>query len=267
MNAPSPSSADRDLRVVIAHLTNPQVLGVLVVVWAVLTIAGPFNTLVDLSLPVRALYWGLVVSLTYATGTTVTQIIGVRICNRVAPLAVGMALSALCVSLSVFLVLVVLNSFFVPQWVSDPLQAMIVFASVLLVSFAILFLRHTTLGEIGVPHPKLAMILERLPLDKRGALVSLSVQDHYVDIVTVKGREMVLMRLSDAMREAAEVPGMQIHRSHWVALDQIKSVTRAGDAARVTLSNGVELPVSRGFLPAVREAGLLPKTRSAKSGG
>lgn len=266
MNAPAPTSTARDLRVVVAHLSSPQVIGVLCVVWVVLTIAGPFNTLEDLALGMRALYWGLVVSLTYTVGTTVTQVVGVRICNRVSPLALGMALSALCVSLGVFAILISLNAIFVPEWISDPVQASIVYVTVLLISFAVLFLRHTTLGEIGVPQPKLAMILERLPLDKRGPLVSLSVQDHYVDIVTLKGREMVLMRLSDAMREAAEVPGMQIHRSHWVALDQIASVTRAGEAARVTLTDGTELPVSRGFLPAVREAGLLPKTGRAKSG-
>ena len=82
------------------------------------------------------------------------------------------------------------------------------------------------------------------------------VEDHYVDIVTDKGKTLVLMRLADAMREAAAIPGLQIHRSHWVARDAVVRTQRADGKLSLELSNGLRLPVSRGFLPAVKEAGL-----------
>ena len=100
-------------------------------------------------------------------------------------------------------------------------------------------------------------ILERVPLPQRGRLLALSVEDHYVDIVTDRGKTLVLMRLADAMREAAGVPGLQVHRSHWVARDAVVRTHRSDGRLLLELSNGMRLPVSRGYLPQVREAGLI----------
>ncbi|MEM6374550.1 MAG: hypothetical protein AAF727_17510, partial [Pseudomonadota bacterium] len=44
-------------------------------------------------------------------------------------------------------------------------------------------------------------LLNRLPAEQRGALIRISVRDHYVDIVTVQGVTSLLMRFSDAMAE------------------------------------------------------------------
>jgi DNA-binding LytR/AlgR family response regulator len=98
-----------------------------------------------------------------------------------------------------------------------------------------------------------------LPLQKRAPLVALSVEDHYVRIRTTKGEAMILMQLGDAIREVGDTPGLQVHRSHWVALDQIRAVTRKGDGAIVSLRHGPDVPVSRANLPKLREAGLLPR--------
>ena len=67
---------------------------------------------------------------------------------------------------------------------------------------------------------------------------------------------MILMRFSDAMKETAPVNGLQVHRSHWVAREHVVTAKRAGDRATLTLTNGAEVPVSRSYLPAVRDAGL-----------
>ena len=101
--------------------------------------------------------------------------------------------------------------------------------------------------------------LGRLPLAKRGPLVSLSVEDHYVRIRTRQGEEMVLMRLADAVRETRGVVGLQVHRSHWVALDQVRGAARRGDGAVLTMSTGPDIPVSRANVAAIRDAGLLPR--------
>ena len=82
------------------------------------------------------------------------------------------------------------------------------------------------------------------------------VEDHYVDIVTDKGKTLVLMRLADAIRETAPIAGLQIHRSHWVARDAVVKVHRSDGKLILELSNGLKLPVSRGYLPAAKEAGL-----------
>ena len=108
------------------------------------------------------------------------------------------------------------------------------------------------------PDPEVSRILTRIAHDKRGPLVALSVEDHYVRVQTTKGEDLILMRLSDAIAEVGATPGAQVHRSHWVAFGQVSAARRQGDRAILTLSNGTDIPVSRPNLPRIKEAGLLP---------
>ncbi|WP_058246574.1 LytTR family DNA-binding domain-containing protein [Tropicibacter naphthalenivorans] len=78
-------------------------------------------------------------------------------------------------------------------------------------------------------------------------------------ITTTKGQELILMRLSDAVREVGDTPGAQVHRSHWVSYSQVTAARREGDRAILTLSDGQELPVSRANVAKIKEAGLLPR--------
>ena len=102
-------------------------------------------------------------------------------------------------------------------------------------------------------------VLSRLPLDKRGRLICLSSEDHYTRVRTDKGEELILIRLADAIAEAAPMAGLRVHRSHWVASAQVTSATRKGDGATLTLSQGDDIPVSRFHMTAIRDAGLLPR--------
>ncbi|MGI9514327.1 MAG: LytTR family DNA-binding domain-containing protein [Anderseniella sp.] len=98
-------------------------------------------------------------------------------------------------------------------------------------------------------------LMQRLPPEKRGELLYMSMQDHYVEIVTAKGRELVLLRLADAINEAGSTSGIQVHRSHWAAFAAIAKTRRAGGRTSVVMSDGTELPVSRTYAGALREAG------------
>lgn len=100
-------------------------------------------------------------------------------------------------------------------------------------------------------------LIRRLDFNIRGALVSLSVADHYVEVTTTKGKQLLLMRLRDAMEESAPVAGLQIHRSHWVALDQVDRIHRENNRVMVETTVGDRLPVSRSYLADLRAAGLL----------
>ena len=98
-------------------------------------------------------------------------------------------------------------------------------------------------------------LMLRLPPEKRGQLLYMSMQDHYVEIVTSKGRELVLLRLADAINEAGSTTGIQVHRSHWAAFSAISSIRRSAGKSGVVMSDGTELPVSRTFAKALRAAG------------
>lgn len=106
------------------------------------------------------------------------------------------------------------------------------------------------------PDPADAMFQRRLPLDRRGALLRLEAQDHYLKVVTQAGEALILMRLSDAEAELAGFPGLRVHRSHWVAQDAVQSVRRREGRLFLILPDGAEVPVSRSYRPAVEAAGL-----------
>ena len=100
-------------------------------------------------------------------------------------------------------------------------------------------------------------LLDRLAPERRGELYYLTMQDHYVEVVTSNGTSLVLLRLADAIKETAPLDGVQIHRSHWVARNAVRETERQGDRLVVKMANGITLPVSRSRRNALKDAGLL----------
>lgn len=99
--------------------------------------------------------------------------------------------------------------------------------------------------------------LRRLPIDKRGAVVRLEAQDHYLNVVTTAGEALVLLRMADAEAELEAAHGMRVHRSHWVAIDRVVGHRRRDGRDFLVTADQAEVPVSRSFRPAVKAAGLI----------
>ncbi|MFP4045246.1 MAG: LytTR family DNA-binding domain-containing protein [Rhodosalinus sp.] len=255
MNDEPRSSALRELR---GDLARPRTLALLAGIAGVLTLMGPFGTDTLLRPLPRLVYWAGVVGPTFATGFLSHILVRRRLGGRVGALGLAV-LGAVLTALSVSALVVALNAA-VFGTLPGPREAPGVLLTMggiaVIVSLVFSAVHHETGEEASPGAPPL---LDRLPPEKRGPLVSLSVEDHYVRVRTTCGEEMLLMRLSDAIRETRPVRGMQVHRSHWVALDRIAAVRRTGDRVRLGMSHGPEVPVSRANLPALREAGLLPR--------
>lgn len=96
-------------------------------------------------------------------------------------------------------------------------------------------------------------LMRKLAPAKRGRLLSLSAEQHYVRVRTTRGEDLVLMPFSEAITTMPDGVGMRIHRSHWVRLDAVQSISTAGSALVVRLEDDIELPVSRSFSGSVRE--------------
>jgi len=101
-------------------------------------------------------------------------------------------------------------------------------------------------------------VLQRLPIEKRGELISMTVMDHYVEVTTTRGKHLILMRFKDAIAEIPSQLGLQIHRSYWVASDQVQAHRRDGKQLLLITTAQDALPVSRRYQKAVLMAGLLP---------
>ena len=111
-------------------------------------------------------------------------------------------------------------------------------------------------AELAPRPPPEAALLARLPARSRAELLHLHMQDHYVEVHTAAGSEMLLLRFRDALSEVEGVNGLQVHRSHWVARKAVAGVERRG-GGRITLRlvNGSRVPVSRSFAPLLRSRG------------
>ncbi len=249
------------------HFFNPIGLVVQACVGAVLGISGPFGTQDTVLILPRILYWIWVVYSTYGIGLfglTLTQnFLSTR------PVLLQSILAGVLNGATISLYIVSLNHLiFGPTSMPNGPYTFVI--RVFLIGFfvtaagatiaSIVYSRQKAVSpEPSSTQPSVVPLLERLPLDKRGDLVALSVEDHYVRIKTTAGVEMILMRLSDAIRETGDAIGDQVHRSHWVSYSHVASARREGDRAILTMKDGSEVPVSRANLPKIREAGLLPR--------
>ncbi len=241
------------------YFTTSRFLLGLVAVAVLLAVSGPFGTLTSMSFAPRLAYWAFTVPLTFGLGGFVSAYMSERFRTKspawIAPTAV-----ALGTAISVTALVMLLNWLAFGLVPTAPAYLAGLALSVLVTAAIIaLVLQFMPRHEPQAPTEGPPALLQRLELAKRGSLVSLSVQDHYVEVVTTKGSSLLLMRLSDAIGETGADTGMQVHRSHWVALGQIASVTREGDKARITLSDGRDIPASRSYIPALKDAGLLPR--------
>ena len=111
------------------------------------------------------------------------------------------------------------------------------------------------INEIPLPEAPTAPFFDRLSPALGTNLVCLEMQDHYVKAHTLTGSEMLLMRMRDAIAELDGVEGEQVHRSWWVARDQVRAIRREGRNMKLELANGLLAPVARNRQEKLRSQG------------
>ena len=90
-------------------------------------------------------------------------------------------------------------------------------------------------------------------------ILALQGEDHYVRVHTPLGSELLLMRLRDAIKDLDGRAGERVHRSWWVAREAVGGVRASGRRVSLTLTNGLEVPVSREATARLRRAGGLER--------
>lgn len=111
--------------------------------------------------------------------------------------------------------------------------------------------------EIAKPEaPRIPRIFQRIPDSSGQKILRISVRDHYVEVFTDRQSETLLMRFSDAISEAEGIPGLQVHRSHWVAEDAVSEVEKDKGRMFLKLIDGSRVPVSRGYQAVVESANI-----------
>lgn len=234
-------------------------------IWALLTavaaLTGPFETYQVLSAAPRTLYWAGIVGLSVAFDA------GFRRLLRDRPLAWHL-LARLPFALLLAGMVHLVNHLVFSGW--QGWGGYLFLAGVVLAITAVFEIAARALAWQGpalpgavpsgpvpaAPDPA-ETFLRRLPLDKRGALIRLEAQDHYLNVVTGAGAALILMRMADAEAELTGVPGLRVHRSHWVAQDAVRRHLRRTGRDFLEMADGAEVPVSRSYRPAAVAAGLI----------
>jgi hypothetical protein len=141
-----------------------------------------------------------------------------------------------------------------------------IFADVCLLSVPLLLATHLIVrgsrgpeaeGSRGTGSAGTEQLLSSLKPERRGQLLALASEDHYVRIFTSAGSQLMHTRLVDAIAAAGEHNGCRVHRSWWVATGAVRSTSREGDRTIIELLDGTRVPVSRSYVLAARQAGLI----------
>ena len=222
--------------------------------------AGPYGTNPALDRPVRYAFWAGLTLFGYlcvlVSGAVIRSSPALTPLPGWARLLVAATLSSVPQTLAVAWVFSLLQ----PGRITTPAQLPALFFAVLAIQLVIAFVaalvsQRSEPASVKPVEEISSPFLDRLPPHLRGDLIALEAQDHYLKVHTGSGSTMVLSRLSDAIAQLRGVDGLQVHRSWWVADAAVVAVRRDGGALTLKLRNGIEAPVSRTYLQAVRARG------------
>jgi hypothetical protein len=100
------------------------------------------------------------------------------------------------------------------------------------------------------PAATVGSCLQRLPPALGTDLIAVRSELQYVRIYTTRGDALVLGALKD-IAEQREADGQLVHRSWWVSNRHVRTLRRRGTRYMLTMTNGLEIPVSRRRQPAL----------------
>ncbi|WP_238368813.1 LytTR family DNA-binding domain-containing protein [Mesobacterium pallidum] len=240
---------------------DPLTLVLYMVFVGLCVLSGPFGTFWTMTVAQRLAFWPLALALSFAAAYAMRGL-AIYLCGPDRPTTfavVKVVLATLVVAPMVYGLRAVMDlepPAARPSLVQTFIYVVAIMASVTLTRRFVPGIRNPfhEMG-IGLPPPR-ARLADRLS-DPEAQILRLTVEDHCVDVVTSSGTERLRMRFADAVAEMVPVEGFPTHRSHWVAAGSIQGAERDAGRWVLRLANGDVVPVSRGCLPALVEAGII----------
>jgi len=89
----------------------------------------------------------------------------------------------------------------------------------------------------------------KLPADS--TILAIKAEQHYIQIWSDQGTDLVRYRFSDIPSILANCNGAQVHRSWWVNLDSVQTCNRNGRKMELVISDELTVPVSLSYKNAV----------------
>ncbi len=258
-----------------ALTASPRLWVTFAIVVSLFTLTGPFGTLEALNAWMRFGYWLALHAMAWTTAIAFSLVAEHRLArwipSSLARMALGSGLAALPIALEVEL----LNRLSLAPGETGHFLSTLLVTLPLSLLFCLLTymtlsreeeaaaIRHApALEEAPVPSPAQPLpadppaavpLMKRLRIENRGRLIRLEAEDHYTRVVTTAGSELLLLRFADALDELGQAPGLRIHRSHWIATDQVRAIRRDGGRVSLVSADGTLLPVSRAKAQALKD--------------
>lgn len=231
----------------------------------ILGVVGPFGTFFNDALPTRVAYWMTLCLISGVVIGAVVRWIWLPARRRGLPAWAWVPAIAVVITIPLGLLSRVIAIGLWPgvrqavgwtEWYGQALLVEVAFLTFYLAahSRAGKPLFHAAPAAVAV-EPGEARILDRLPGRLGRDLLCLQMEDHYVRLHTVEGSVLVLMPLTRAITEVGVIEGMRVHRSWWVARQAVQGVVHDGRNLRLKLTSGLEAPVARAKIAALRAAG------------
>ena len=261
------TSLQLTIREITQQIQSPKFWAGLIGVVCILAVSAPFDTAEQFNNIQRFFYWlGISVS-TYFLAIFVLLMVFGQLeklgKSELSARVVASLMAAVSVALLVFFINAVVLGIDELRWKT----LVTLGGNCILISLAvtsIFFIAHDSLQKTSGTAansqspaplvPTTSPFYQRLPGSLGTDLISLQAQDHYVEVKTTLGSELILIRLSDAIKELEAVNGLQVHRSWWVTHKHIVEQKRLQNKLHLILSDGTAVPVSRTYSAGVKAA-------------
>lgn len=247
------------LREMTPSIANARTLSIWLAATLVCTMSGPFGTL-EMALPLRAFYWAFAIGLAIVMSNVIIRLAFSR--ATFLPWFLRGVFGALVFSVIYAGILSTFGKLALDTRGTFPgFGLMLIYVVPTAIAITIIVSLFIEMDERREAEPTIgpARFLKRLKPTLGTRLIRLSMQDHYVEAVTDKGNQLILMRFADALDELDGIEGWRIHRSHWVAEAGLAALKRDGGKAMIITTDGAELPVSRTYMPVLREEGVIKR--------
>ena len=113
--------------------------------------------------------------------------------------------------------------------------------------------RQVAVAEPAPAPPRFLQRLQKLELAGVHEVIAVEAADHYIQVHSTRGKELVHYRFGDALAELEPFGGLQVHRSAWVSDHGVSRLDQSGSRLSAVLITGERLAVS------------LPNRRSARA--
>lgn len=218
---------------------------------------GPFGTFEELSSVERYGYWVGLTMLMWVQGVAVLSLIDQPLSRLASRRWVRVVFAGLLAAVPTAFEVAWAEMLLRVQRDLGFLDILAIAGDVALLSIPTLLLTHAAShsgledGKQTEDEGSRSLVMQMEP-GRRGPLLAVSSEDHYVRLFSDNGDQLIAMRFSDALSSLEPGDGLQVHRRWWVAADAVESATRSGDGMELRLRNGMTVPVSRSYLQQAR---------------